>query len=63
MLYYKCFVLAQWTDRELPEVLNYTQQPEWQRKEKVYLEIIDYFDRGKVRCFKGVLTFVPQRLL
>ncbi|GAB6029592.1 hypothetical protein CHUAL_005335 [Chamberlinius hualienensis] len=42
-----------WSDRILPPEFNYPTQMEWQRKERLYLQIIDFFDRGK--CWeKGI---------
>ncbi len=41
--------LLDWDSHVLPIDLGYPAQPEWQRKEQLYLKIIDYFDRGKVR--------------
>ena len=28
----------------------FPEQPEWERKEQLYLRIIDYFDKGKVKA-------------
>ncbi|XP_066913124.1 dedicator of cytokinesis protein 3-like [Clytia hemisphaerica] len=39
--------LLDWVDNELPKFLDYPSQLEWQRKEKLYLQIIEYFDKGK----------------
>lgn len=41
--------LLNWEDTILQADLGYPGQPEWQRKEKLYLNIISYFDSGKVR--------------
>lgn len=38
-----------WSDTLLPaDPGHFPPQPEWQRKEQLYLTIINYFDRGKV---------------
>lgn len=41
--------LLQWKDGVRKEELDYLAQPEWERKERVYLQILDCFDKGKVR--------------
>lgn len=41
--------LLQWKDGIRKEELDYLAQPEWERKERVYLQILDCFDKGKVR--------------
>lgn len=40
--------LLQWKDGIRKEELDYLSQPEWERKERVYLQILDCFDKGKV---------------
>uniref|UniRef100_A0A8W8LRY4 DOCKER domain-containing protein n=1 Tax=Magallana gigas TaxID=29159 RepID=A0A8W8LRY4_MAGGI len=40
--------LLQWKDGVRKEELDYLAQPEWERKERVYLQILDCFDKGKV---------------
>ncbi|CAE1274916.1 DOCK3 [Acanthosepion pharaonis] len=40
--------LLDWNDSILASEMRYHAQQEWERKEKLYLEIIDCFDRGKV---------------
>ncbi|XP_062572474.1 dedicator of cytokinesis protein 4-like [Saccostrea cucullata] len=40
--------LLQWRDTMRKEELDYPNQPEWERKERVYLQIMDCFDKGKV---------------
>lgn len=37
-----------WSDRMLHAEFNYPAQPEWQRKESLYVQIIEFFDKGKV---------------
>lgn len=39
--------LLTWSNRTLPADSRYCQQPEWQRRELLYLKIIEYFDKGK----------------
>lgn len=39
--------LMDWTDTDLPKFLKFPKQQEWHRKEQLYLEIIDYLDKGK----------------
>ena len=40
--------LLQWTNRTLHSDLRFTKtQKEWQRKEELYLKIVDYFEKGK----------------
>eukprot|EP00794_Sanderia_malayensis_P007122 gene7122-7926_t len=39
--------LLTWREELLKEELNFPEQPEWERKEQLYLKIIDYFDKGK----------------
>jgi len=43
--------LLSWSDDLLPETADrrYLQQYEWQRKEAIYLRIINEFHRGRVR--------------
>lgn len=40
--------LLQWREVVRKEELDYPSQPEWERKERVYLQILDCFDKGKV---------------
>ena len=40
--------LLPWGNAMLPADLGYPAQMQWQRKEELYLKIINYFDRGKV---------------
>ncbi|XP_047127014.1 dedicator of cytokinesis protein 3 isoform X1 [Hydra vulgaris] len=40
--------LLEWSDKELPAFLSYPIQREEQRKEQIYLEIIEFFDKGKM---------------
>ena len=40
--------LLEWGDRMLPSNATYPGQFEWQRKEMLYLKIIDEFNQGKV---------------
>lgn len=42
--------LLDWNDSILASEMRYHAQQECERKEKLYLEIIDCFDRGKVSC-------------
>jgi dedicator of cytokinesis protein 3 len=37
-----------WGSHTLPANQHFTAQPEWQRREQVYHQILHYFDRGKV---------------
>ncbi|XP_013793448.2 dedicator of cytokinesis protein 1-like, partial [Limulus polyphemus] len=39
--------LLSWSNCTLPVDQRYREQQEWQRKEALYLKIIDYFDKGK----------------
>ncbi|XP_076362645.1 dedicator of cytokinesis protein 3-like isoform X4 [Tachypleus tridentatus] len=39
--------LLSWSNCSLPGDQRYREQPEWQRKEALYLKIIEYFDKGK----------------
>ena len=39
-----------WSNSILPSNGKRPEEPEWKRKEELYLQIIDYFDKGKV-CF------------
>ncbi|XP_076363419.1 dedicator of cytokinesis protein 3-like isoform X2 [Tachypleus tridentatus] len=39
--------LLSWSNCILPVDQRYREQQEWQRKEALYLKIIDYFDKGK----------------
>ena len=45
-------LLLPWGDEPLPPELRYPQQLQWERKEKLYLEIIHCFDKGKVSGFE-----------
>ncbi|XP_056000807.1 dedicator of cytokinesis protein 3-like isoform X2 [Ostrea edulis] len=40
--------LLQWRDSVRKAELDYPTQAEWERKERVYLQIMDCFDKGKV---------------
>ena len=40
--------ILQWRDCLRKDELDYPQQPEWERKERVYVQVIECFDRGKV---------------
>lgn len=40
--------MLSWSDRTLPAEMNYTEQRECDRKEMLYRQIINSFDRGKV---------------
>jgi len=40
--------LLDWREEIKPKELTYPEQPEWERKEQLYLRIIDYFDKGKM---------------
>lgn len=42
----------------LPGEYNHPQQPEWQRKESLYLQIINYFDRGK--CWEKAVPLLKE---
>ncbi|XP_062923856.1 dedicator of cytokinesis protein 3 isoform X7 [Mobula hypostoma] len=44
MLYWE---LLQWEDRPLREFLHYPAQSEWQRKEGLCRQVINYFNKGK----------------
>lgn len=45
--------LLSWSDTILRADDHYREQPEWQRREALYLRIIEYFDKGK--CWeKGI---------
>lgn len=49
-LIFKLYVqLLQWKDGVRKEEFDYLVQFEWERKERVYLQILDCFDKGKVR--------------
>lgn len=39
--------LLDWKENSLPTEMNYHQELQWERKEKLYLDIIDCFDKGK----------------
>ena len=39
--------LLHWTNRTLHADLRFPTQKEWQRKEDLYMKIIDYFEKGK----------------
>ena len=43
--------LLEWSANKLQPENGYLTQPEWQRKEEIYLKIIDYFDRGSVSIY------------
>ena len=40
--------LLNWNDSILHADMKYPIQPEWERKETIYLEVIQYMNRGKV---------------
>ncbi|KAK3103457.1 hypothetical protein FSP39_019400, partial [Pinctada imbricata] len=40
--------ILQFRDNMRKDELDYPQQAEWERKERVYLQVIDCFDKGKV---------------
>ncbi|XP_014772011.1 dedicator of cytokinesis protein 3 isoform X2 [Octopus bimaculoides] len=39
--------LLDWTENPLPTEINYHSELQWERKERLYLDIIDCFDKGK----------------
>ncbi|GAB1608686.1 dedicator of cytokinesis protein 4 isoform X7 [Argonauta hians] len=42
---YAC--LLNWSENSLPTEMNYHSELQWERKEKLYLDIIECFDKGK----------------
>ena len=59
MSYFTCFVLFwfQWTDDPVfPSQGKYRATTQRQLKEMLYKDIIDYFDKGKVKKY---ITIIP----
>ncbi|XP_069142265.1 dedicator of cytokinesis protein 4-like [Argopecten irradians] len=59
--------LLNWTDEMKQGEMGYPPQPEWERKEGLYLKVIECFDKGKVWEFgiplcKELAKFYEERL-
>lgn len=46
--------LLSWSGDPLPADERHREQPQWQRKEALYLRILKYFDQGKARTLLGL---------
>lgn len=42
-----------WESDQIGVDPEYPEMPEWKRKEAIYNQVLQYFDRGKVLCFKN----------